>query len=103
MPVGGPEPSALAQYKADEEAKALAETKAFLADGGDADAVDCMGHPLLVRAAQEGHLSVVAFLLAHDANMNATDARGRTPLHAAVEWRRAPVAKFLVDKKQGRS
>ena len=98
MPPGKPEPSDAEQRKADEEAKALAETKDFLADGGDANALTSLGWPLLVEAAQYGHLSVVAFLIARGADVSATDPSGETALHAAAKCGHTRVVEFLIDQ-----
>jgi ankyrin repeat protein len=49
----------------------------------------------LYFAAGAGHQPVVALLLAHGADVNASDNRGWTPLHCAEQNGQKDVAEFL--------
>jgi len=41
----------------------------------------------LCLASEQGHLKVVKLLIAHDVNVNATDARGNTSYELAAKYR----------------
>ena len=49
-------------------------------------------------AAQNGHLSVVEYLVNQKADLNAKNNKGYTPLSLANERRKMEVAEFLIGK-----
>lgn len=55
--------------------------------------------PILLMAARYGSVSVVERLLKHNADINARDTNGRTPLMAACAADNVPVVEYLLSKK----
>ena len=64
------------------------------ADAGDANRFGA--YPPLHLAAQNGHLEAVRFLVANAAQINQTDAYGRTPLQLATARGHVRTARFLL-------
>jgi Ankyrin repeats (3 copies) len=66
-----------------------AGVEAALAQGASVNAVDPLGRPgqttSIGIAAAGGHANVVAFLLAHGANVDGADGLAQSPLHMAAE------------------
>ncbi|HTW64376.1 MAG TPA: ankyrin repeat domain-containing protein [Bryobacteraceae bacterium] len=66
------------------EDEAIAAIKLLLAAGVDVNAADRQGQTALHGAAQKGYDQVVQFLADHGAKLDVKDAKGRTPLDAAM-------------------
>jgi ankyrin repeat protein len=67
------------------QGRGTAELPAFLAAGGDVNALDPRsGMPLLHLACEHLDLDAIRALVAAGADRNARDAFGQTPLHVAV-------------------
>lgn len=67
-----------------------------LEHGGDANACDLGGAPVLTGAAQFGHAEVVLLLLQAGAEVDATDGEGRTSLHCASLMGHAEIVAALL-------
>ncbi|HEY2839049.1 MAG TPA: SMI1/KNR4 family protein [Pirellulales bacterium] len=67
------------------ERGAISRVEEYLAEGGDVDTRNRYGQTLLMAAAIYRWPKIVQVLLAHSANVNARDRKGRTPLHHAAE------------------
>lgn len=65
------------------------------ASPGDLESRDDAGRTALMLATVNGHSAVVAELLSHGADPNATDARGVTPLQAATDGNQPDIAQAL--------
>ena len=65
--------------------------KQHLAAGTDVNAIDDDWTPLKY-AAHEGHKEVVELLITKDADVNAKDNRGRTPLDSAILFKETETA-----------
>lgn len=64
-----------------------AAVTAFLAQGGDANATDRLGNPLIyIASGPKGGTQVLGILLAAGANPNAEAANGRSALQNAAGW-----------------
>src|ERR1700728_1214508 len=75
----------------------LTEVKRLVLAGADVNARDAMGSTPLLDASWAGDPSVVAFLLAHGAEVNVRHAQaGATPLQYAVLTGRAAIVKLLL-------
>ncbi len=61
------------------------------------DKKDKVGRTALMRAAHDGQIDVVNFLLEHGVSVNATDGVNRTALHHAAMCGRLNVVKTLLD------
>jgi hypothetical protein len=72
----------------------MGEVKAALQQGDDVNATGELGPPLH-NAAENGHLAIVELLVAHGADVAATDAKGRTALELAEREGHAEVAAYL--------
>ena len=48
-------------------------------------------------ACEKGHADVVEFLLRHDADLDARDEEGNSPLHTATENQQTHVVQLLLD------
>jgi ankyrin repeat protein len=80
------------------EAAALASTRAYLAAGGDANAIeDAYGNHYLHNAARSGYASVVKLLLEHGANIESRDSGGDTPLVVATRSISPQIVRILLD------
>lgn len=90
-----PEPS----YKmTKEEAKILAETKAYLKARGQVDTVDVRGETRLHKAARLGYKTVAELLINNGADLAINAGRNRfTPLHIAAFEGHKEVVKLLID------
>jgi ankyrin repeat protein len=64
--------------------------------GADVDAQG--GSTPLHSAAANGHLDVVKFLVAQQAEVNAKETDGWTPLHLAARYGYLDIVKFLVER-----
>ena len=53
---------------------------------------------LLCEAANHGHHRIVKLLLRHEADLNAQNDEGNTPLHLAIEFNYKKIADYLVAK-----
>ena len=53
---------------------------------------------LLCEAANHGHHRIVKLLLRHEADLNAQNDEGNTPLHLAIEFNYKKIADYLVEK-----
>jgi ankyrin repeat protein len=73
----------------------LAQLEAQLAKGAAIDSRDPLGRTALMLATLRGQAGAVALLLARGADPNAADARGTTPLQAAVEGKEPEIAAML--------
>jgi hypothetical protein len=73
----------------------LARLQALLDQRVDIEERDSDGRTPLMLAAEHGQFEVVKALLAHGANPNAPDARGLTPLQAAVAGNHSAIAAAL--------
>jgi ankyrin repeat protein len=79
------------------EATALASTRAYLAAGGDPNAIeDAYGNYRLHNAARSGYVSVVKLLLEHGANIESRDSGDETPLVAAARSRSPQIVRILL-------
>lgn len=88
-------PLSTAVYRGD-----IAECERLLASGADANERDRGGLTLLMRAIMADHagLPVVALLLRHGADVNATDTKQHwTALHFASRDRQAPIVAALLE------
>ena len=54
------------------------------------------GYTALHRAAYEGHVATVQWLVRHGARLELTTQNGWTPLHSAVRWNHVGVTRFLL-------
>jgi ankyrin repeat protein len=77
------------------EAGDLAVLKELLGKQTDIDSRDSSGRTALMLATLRGRADAVAALLAHGADPNAADARGTTPLQAAMAGSEPAVVKVL--------
>ena len=83
----------------EEEAKVLAETKAFLAGGGEVDekAVGASGGTRLHKAAEAGFVEVAELLIGAGANVHARGVFFLTPLHGAAAEGQSNMVGLLLD------
>jgi ankyrin repeat protein len=84
----------LAPPRCAEIAKLLVEHGADVRARGDNLGID---RTALHGFAENGNAEMVAYLIKHNADVNATDMDGRTPLHLAARWGYVEVAKVLID------
>jgi len=90
------EPSVNEQLLQAAENGSLEQIKDLLAKGGDINAKNKEGEPVLMFAAEEGDLGVVKFLIDKGADMNAKDKNGRTAVTYACWFRDQPeVVQYL--------
>ncbi len=68
-----------------------------LEEGGNADAVDRQGQPLLSIAAKKGDIDMMQTLLDGGADINGRDRVARTPIMHAGTSRNAEAIRFLID------
>lgn len=61
-------------------------------------ATDNGGYNSLHKAAYNGHMEIVEYLLSQGANINATSASGSTPLHGAAYYGHPEMVRLLLDK-----
>ncbi len=61
----------------------------------DLDTGDEYGSTALHHAAIKGHLKIVRLLLAHGANLQLKDTKGRTPLMAATQQGQTAIVELL--------
>ncbi|QPQ54551.1 ankyrin repeat domain-containing protein [Allosphingosinicella flava] len=69
----------------------------LLGKGAKADLQSRSGDTAFTLVAQMGWIGGAEILVAHRANVNATDSRGQTPLILAVQGRDLPMVRFLLD------
>lgn len=61
------------------------------------------GQNALHRAARNGHVPCVQFLLSHDAEINITDKDDKTPLHMAIFYGYEEIVLMLLEKKPAKN
>ena len=61
------------------------------------NAVDHDGYSALHRAAYNGHIDMIIFLMSNGANPNAVTVDGWTPAHCASRWNQSKCVEMLVD------
>jgi ankyrin repeat protein len=82
-----------------EEALEIQKLKAYVKDSPDLiNVVDNVGETPLLKAATEGHLSVVKYLLSNGVGLNVRDRNGRTALHKASLFGHKSVVEFLLSQ-----
>ena len=72
----------------------------FLKQGGDVNASDRMGMPMLASAVFYKHMASVQYLIKHGADINrrcSPGTQGETPLMLAVQSNNLPMVKYLVE------
>lgn len=105
-----PVPPAPAVAPDTEEARALAETEAFVKDGGNVTKLLApWGRTRLGDAISKGQAKVVRYLLEHGASASSAPPQGSIPLHIAARANKPEIVEILieyganVDSRDGRS
>lgn len=75
----------------------LAKLTSLLDQGIPVDFTDAKGDSLLILAAYHEHTQLVELLLSREANMDALNDRGQTPLVCAVFRNNEEITKILLD------
>ena len=77
----------------------ITQVRDYMEKGADINATDSVDRQLIHYAADYGKLDIVEMLVnEYNANINAVDKHGNTPLINAAFEGHVPVVKFLVDK-----
>ena len=80
------------------EDRELTKVKRLLSQGMDVNAQPAASKTTLLHyAAQTGYVYVTTYLIVHDANVDAENQFGHTPLDIALQWKEPTIALLLLD------
>lgn len=77
--------------------KKIPELTSYLSECSADSAVDSAGNTPLIVACQNGHFSVCKLLLAHGADLNASNHKGNTALHYCMNYGYEDIGNFLIE------
>lgn len=82
------------------EDRELTKVKSLLSKGLNVNAQAAASKTTLLHyAAQTGYVYVAAYLIVHDANVDAENQSGHTPLDIALQWKEPTIALLLLDTR----